>query len=84
MRPNAVPWRGDRLSGWSRRDVTPELRGDDFRRARRNTAITEPTELAVLLRAVHAYNGHIAAVAALKRTSLVFMHPGSLRAAERR
>lgn len=51
---------------------------------RRNTAITEPTELAVLMHAIHAYNGHIAAVAALKLTSLVFMHPGGLRAAERR
>lgn len=51
---------------------------------RRYTAVTEATELAVPLHAVHAYNGHIAAVAALKLTSLVFMHPGGLRAAERR
>ena len=36
------------------------------------------------MHAIHAYNGHIAAVAALKLTSLVFMHPGGLRAAERR
>jgi len=38
----------------------------------------------VLLHAVHAYNGHIAAVAALKPTSRVLMPPGGLRAAERR
>lgn len=50
---------------------------------RRYTAVTEATELAVPLHAVHAYNGHIAAMAALKLTSL-FMHPGGLRAAERR
>lgn len=69
--------------GWSERDVTPDLKGALIAVPRTNfAAITEPKDLAVLLRAIHAYNGHIVAVSALKLTPLLFVRPGELRAAE--
>lgn len=69
--------------GWSERDVTPDLKGALIAVPRTNfAAITEPKELAVLLRAIYAYNGHIVAVSALKLAPLVFVRPGELRAAE--
>jgi len=69
--------------GWLERDVTPDLKGALVAIPRTNfAAITEPKELAVLLRAISAYNGHVVAVAALKLTPLLFVRPGELRAAE--
>jgi integrase len=69
--------------GWLERDVTPDLRGALVAIPRTNfAAITEPKELAVLLRCISAYNGHVVAVAALKLTPLLFVRPGELRAAE--
>jgi integrase len=69
--------------GWAERDVTPDLKGALVAVPRKNfAAITEPKELAGLLRAMHAYNGHVVAVTALKLTPLLFVRPGELRAAE--
>jgi integrase len=69
--------------GWIERDVTPDLKGALIAVPRTNfAAITEPKELAVLLRSIYAYNGHIVAVTALKLTPLLFVRPGELRAAE--
>lgn len=69
--------------GWAERDVTPDLKGALVAVPRKNfAAITEPKELAVLLRSIYAYNGHIVAVAALRLTPLLFVRPGELRAAE--
>ncbi|WP_229211500.1 MULTISPECIES: integrase arm-type DNA-binding domain-containing protein [unclassified Duganella] len=69
--------------GWLERDVTPDLKGALVAIPRTNfAAITEPKELAVLLRSISAYNGHVVAVAALKLTPLLFVRPGELRAAE--
>jgi integrase len=69
--------------GWTERDVTPDLKGALVAVPRKNfAAITEPKELAGLLRAMHAYNGHVVAVTALKLTPLLFVRPGELRAAE--
>lgn len=69
--------------GWTERDVTPDLKGALMAVPRTNfAAITEPKELAVLLRAIHAYNGHVVAVTALKLTPMLFVRPGELRAAE--
>lgn len=69
--------------GWAERDVTPDLRGALIAVPRKNfAAITEPKELAPLLRAIDAYNGHIVAVTALKLTPMLFVRPGELRGAE--
>lgn len=70
-------------TGWVERDVTPDLKGALVAVPRTNfAAITEPKELAVLLRSINAYNGHVVAVAALKLTPMLFVRPGELRAAE--
>ncbi len=69
--------------GWVERDVTPDLKGALVAVPRTNfAAITEPKEVAVLMRAIYAYNGHAVAVAALKLTPMLFVRPGELRAAE--
>ncbi|MFS2137772.1 tyrosine-type recombinase/integrase [Duganella sp. Dugasp56] len=69
--------------GWAERDVTPDLKGALVAVPRTNfAAITEPKELAVLLRSMYAYDGHFVVVAALKLTPLLFVRPGELRAAE--
>lgn len=69
--------------GWAERDVTPDLRGALIAIPRTNfAAITEPKQLALLLRSIDAYEGHIVAVSALKLTPMLFVRPGELRAAE--
>jgi integrase len=69
--------------GWVERDVTPDLKGALIAVPRKNfAAITEPKELAVLLRSIYGYEGHIVAVTALKLTPMLFVRPGELRAAE--
>ncbi|MES2161640.1 MAG: integrase arm-type DNA-binding domain-containing protein [Pseudomonadota bacterium] len=69
--------------GWAERDVTPDLKGALVAKPRAHfAAITEPKELAALLRAMYAYEGHFVVVAALKLTPLLFVRPGELRAAE--
>jgi integrase len=45
-------------------------------------AITDPARAGALLRAIHGYEGHPFATAALKLAPLVFVRPGELRAAE--
>jgi len=53
--------------GWTERDVTPDLKGALVAVPRKNfAAITEPQELAGLLRAMHAYDGHVVIMTALK------------------
>jgi integrase len=70
-------------SGIAERDVTTDLRGALSAIPKNHyAAITEPTELAGLLRAIHAYSGHPYACAALKLSPLLFVRPGELRAAE--
>ncbi|MRW94649.1 DUF4102 domain-containing protein [Duganella sp. FT80W] len=69
--------------GWVERDVTPDLKGALVAIPRTNfAAITEPKQLALLLRSIDAYEGHIVAVSALKITPMLFVRPGELRAAE--
>jgi integrase len=45
-------------------------------------AITDPKQVADLLRAIDCYQGSFAVICALKLASLVFVRPGELRAAE--
>lgn len=49
--------------------------GDHF------ASVTDPAQVAPLLRALHGYEGSIVAIAALKLAPLVFVRPGELRRA---
>lgn len=69
--------------GSAERDVTADLKGALKKAEKKHyAAITDPAKLAPLLRAIHAYGGHPAGLAALKLTPLVFVRPGELRSAE--
>jgi integrase len=70
-------------SGRAERDPTADLRGALAPVIVTNrAAITDPREVAQLLRALHGYRGHPVVEAALKLAPLVFVRPGELRAAE--
>ncbi|WP_426176301.1 tyrosine-type recombinase/integrase [Massilia sp. TWR1-2-2] len=65
------------------RDVTADLRGALAVIPRSHyAAITEPKDVANLMRSIFGYAGHPYAVAALKLSPLVFVRPGELRSAE--
>lgn len=64
-------------------DVTADLRGALMAVPKSNfAAITEPKEVAGLMRAIYGYKGYCAAVAGLKLAPLLFVRPGELRGAE--
>jgi integrase len=70
-------------SGFAERDVTADLKGALAAPERGHyAAITEPKQVAALLRSIDGYCGHPYALAALKLSPLVFVRPGELRAAE--
>lgn len=70
-------------SGFAERDVTVDLKGALAAPERGHyAALTEPKQVAALLRSIDSYSGHPYAVAALKLSPLVFVRPGELRAAE--
>jgi integrase len=70
-------------TGRAERDPTADLRGALAPVTVTNrAAITDPREVAQLLRALHGYHGHPVVEAALKLAPLVFVRPGELRAAE--
>ena len=54
----------------------PPAKGDHF------AAITDPKQVAELLRAIDSYQGSLSAISALKLAPMVFVRPGELRAAE--
>jgi integrase len=65
------------------RDITPDLRGAlPVAKGEHFAAITEPKQVAELLRAIDGYQGSFIALCALKLAPLVFVRPGELRAAE--
>ena len=69
--------------GSAGRDVTVDLKGALSAAPRgHQAAITEPKEVARLMRSIFDYTGHPCTVAALKLTPLVFVRPGELRTAE--
>lgn len=75
-------WRYAIATGRTQRDVTYGMkdaltpyRGTHF------AAITDPEELGVLLRAIHAYKGGPIVRAALQLAPILFQRPGELRAA---
>ncbi len=70
-------------TGTAERDVTADLKGALTKAIKKNhPALTDPKQVGDLMRAIAAYGGHPAAVAALKLTPLVFVRPGELRTAE--
>ena len=65
------------------RDITADLKGALSTPEKTHyAAITEPKQVAELMRSIHAYDGHPYACAALKLSPLVFLRPGELRSAE--
>lgn len=70
-------------TGRAERDLCADLRGA-LRPIKRNhfAAVTEPDEVAALLRQLHGYAGSIIVRCALQMAPLVFVRPGELRQAK--
>ena len=65
------------------RDITPDLRGAlPPAKSEHFAAITDPKQVAELLRAIDGYQGSLAGTSALKLAPMLFVRPGELRAAE--
>jgi integrase len=70
-------------TGRAERDPTADLKGLLPPRSKKHhAAITDPKEVAGLLRAIDSYNGSIHVKCALQLAPLVFLRPGELRQAE--
>ena len=70
-------------TGRAERDVSADLRGAlPQPPERHHAAITDPREVAPLLRAIDGYQGHFMVRCALKLAPLLFVRPGELRHAE--
>lgn len=70
-------------TGRAERDISADLRGALAPVVTKNhAAITEPTAIGQLLRAIDSYTGQPMTHAALKLAPLVFVRPGELRHAE--
>lgn len=70
-------------TGRAERDISADLRGALAPVVTKNhAAITEPTAIGQLLRAIDSYTGQPMTHAALKLAPLVFVRPGELRQAE--
>lgn len=70
-------------AGLAERDVTADLRGALATIEKTNyAAITDPVQVGGLLRAIHAYGGHLYTLTALKLSPMLFVRPGELRSAE--
>ncbi|MBY5943049.1 integrase arm-type DNA-binding domain-containing protein [Halomonas sp. DP5N14-9] len=69
-------------TGRAERDPTPDLRGAlRPSKTKHYPALTDPKEVAELLRAIDGYGGQPVTIAALKLAPLVFTRPGELRQA---
>ncbi|QJQ95429.1 MULTISPECIES: integrase arm-type DNA-binding domain-containing protein [Halomonadaceae] len=69
-------------TGRVERDPTPDLRGAlRPSKTKHYAALTDPKEVAELLRAIDGYGGQPTTIAALKLAPLVFTRPGELRQA---
>lgn len=70
-------------TGRARHDYAADLRGALPAHTKRHfAALTEPADVAELLRAIHGYQGSPVTLAALKLSPLFFQRPGELRQAE--
>jgi integrase len=70
-------------TGRADRDVTADLHGalPPIKRSH-FAAVTEPADVAILLRQVHGYSGSVVVRCALQLAPLVFVRPGELRQAK--
>lgn len=70
-------------TGRAERDPSGDLKGALPRPGERHlAAITDPKEVAQLLRAIDSYNGHFVVKCALRLAPIFFVRPGELRHAE--
>jgi integrase len=70
-------------TGRCERDPSGDLRGAlPPVKAEHFAAVTEPTKVGALLRAIHGYEGTLTVQCALKLAPLVFVRPGELRKAK--
>lgn len=70
-------------TGRAERDPTADLRGAlTPPKSKPRAALTNPKDVAGLLRAIYGYEGQLTTVAALKLSPLLFARPGNLRAME--
>jgi integrase len=70
-------------TGRAQRDVTADLRGAlPPTQQEHMAAITDPKQVAELLRAIDGYQGTLPVTSALRLAPLLFQRPGELRAAE--
>lgn len=70
-------------TGRAKRDPTADLRGLlASAETRHHPAVTNPSELPGLLRAIDGYTGYPPTVAALKLSALLFVRPGEMRTME--
>ena len=70
-------------TGRAERDPTGDLRGAIPQpKVKHHAAITDPKEVAPLLRAIDNYQGHFVVKSALRLAPLFFVRPGELRHAE--
>jgi integrase len=69
-------------TGRATRDISVDLRGALVSpKISHRAAITEPSELGALLRAIEGYNGQLTTKLALQLSALLFVRPGELRMA---
>jgi integrase len=67
-------------TGRASRDISVDLRGAlTTPKVKHRAAITEPTEVGALLRAIEGYSGQPATRLALQLSALLFVRPGELR-----
>ncbi len=70
-------------TGRAQHNPVPDLKGAlPAVKPNHHAAITEPVQIAALLRAIDSYQGTFVTTCALKLAPLVFVRPGELRAAE--
>jgi integrase len=70
-------------TGRVERDITADLRGAlQIPKSSHFAAITDPSQVVGLLRAIDGYSGTFPVLCALRLAPLVFVRPGELRAAE--
>ncbi len=69
--------------GKAERDPTTDLRGSlPSVNTKHHAAVTDPTKIAGLLRAIDGYDGSFVVKSALRLAPLIFVRPGELRQAE--
>ena len=70
-------------TGRAERDPSADLRGAlTAPRVKHRAAVTDPTAIGAMLRAIDGYNGQPITLAALRLAPLLFVRPGELRRAE--